>query len=146
MGYIPYFMIGLHETCAIDTFQRLEYPSIGYKNKMKQQENRNIISNFLHPETDSNKAFKKKGEDNDEVSFDVSKHSSLFGRFYDLRSCILELIPMIPFIIFTTKRWNNSDFNTGKEQYNNYQNNQNSLKFPSNKRHFVSIIHTMIDC
>merc|ERR1712228_148003 len=46
MGYIPYFMIGLHETCAIDTFQRLEYPSIGYKNKMKETENKNIIRNF----------------------------------------------------------------------------------------------------
>ena len=149
MGYTPYFMIGLHETCAIDTFQRLEYPSIGYKNMMKEQENRNIIQNFLHSEADSSKQFKKKGKEanNDEVSFDVCQYASILGRYYDLKSCILELIPLIPSIIFTSKRWNNSDFNThNKEQYNGYKNNQNQHKFPSNKRHFVSIINTMIDC
>merc|ERR1712048_637486 len=49
-------------------------------------------------------------------------------------------------MIFTTKRWNNNDFNvSGKEQYNNY-NKPNQHKFPSNKRHFVSIINTMIEC
>jgi len=75
----------------------------------------------------------------------VGRYASILGRFYDLKSCVLEVIPLIPRIVFSSKRWNNSDFDMrAKEMYNKY--NQNNAHQPSNKRHFISIINTMIDC
>merc|ERR1712176_1216557 len=116
-------------------------------NKMRRQENENIINNFLHSEADSTKAFKKKeAANNDEVSFDVCQYASILSRYFDLRSCILELVPFIPHIVFTTKRWNNNDFQTNGARDNNPYNDNYKNKFPSNKRHFVSIINTMIEC
>eukprot|EP01084_Bolivina_argentea_P059933 109485_1 len=112
MGYLPFIMIGIHNTCGTDTFKKLEYPSGVYKQRMARKQNMTIVHQYLS-----------------------GLQSDL-----DVKSCALELIPFIPFLIFTNKRWNNSDFD-----HNNTTNNYNK-KYPSNKRHFVSIINTMIEC
>ena len=151
MGYIPFMIIGVHQTCATDTFQKLKYPSNQYKNKLKYKDNLNIVQTFLHsssPKMNNNK--NNKNNDDDIVSFDVNQYSIILARYYDLRSCILSLIPMIPHIIFTSKRWNNNDFNNNDNNNKYYKDNNNRGNHHndghSNKRLFISIINTMIEC
>jgi len=140
MGYIPFMMIAIHEVCATDTFQKLEYPSAPYKFFIKHKENMNIVQLFLHSEEDTNNKVRKVS-DSEEITFDVCQHASILGRYFDVKSCVLELIPLLPFIIFTSRTWNNNDFNN--DDFNRF-NSGNNRK--SNKRHFVSIINTMIEC
>jgi len=142
MGYLPFIMIAIHESCGTDTFQKLEYPSAPYKNRMALKQNMQIVHNFLHSEPDINAGVKRGGNDDEMMTVDVCQYSAILGRYYDINACVLELIPMIPFVIFTTAYWNNNDFNTNKDKF--YQ--PQDRKHKSNKRHFVSIINTMIEC
>eukprot|EP00484_Ammonia_sp_Unknown_P026686 CAMPEP_0197035060 /NCGR_PEP_ID=MMETSP1384-20130603/12951_1 /TAXON_ID=29189 /ORGANISM="Ammonia sp." /LENGTH=1073 /DNA_ID=CAMNT_0042465065 /DNA_START=20 /DNA_END=3241 /DNA_ORIENTATION=- len=148
MPYMAYTLIAIHEHCATDTFQKLQYPSTQYKHDMLRKQNKNIIQQFLHCEADHHQQNDKK-QDNDQLQqIDSSKYACILSRYFNLNSSVLELVPLLPFIIFTSHQWNNSDF-TANGNDSNYYHNNNRQKYGdgvSHKRTFVSIINTMIEC
>ena len=147
MGYVPFMMIGIHESCATDTFQKLEFPSTAYKNSVRQKENKQIVHQFLFVENDESKQVRKIGKDDDDiaVTVDTTQYATVLSRWFDYKSCVLELVPMLPLLVLTDRRWNDNDFSSEQDRRRGGNDGMMAVQ-KSNKRHFVSIMNTMIEC
>lgn len=150
MAYLPLMMAGVHESCATDTFQRMSYPKASYAASIKLKDNQTLLRRFLTAESEAGIKSKvrkvAKGADTDDVPIiDTTQFASLLGRYFGAKACALSLVPMLPFLVLTAERWNNSDFAT--EQKRDYGGAYDVMsREKSNKRLFVGIIGTMIEC
>jgi len=147
-AYLPLLMAGVHESCATDTFQRLAYPKASYAASVALKENRTVLRRFLTAEAEAGSKVRKVAADTEDAPIiDTTQFASLLGRFFGAEACALSLVPMLPFLVLTNERWNNSDFASDAEKKNRRDfGDAMSRDRKSNKKLFVGIIGTMIEC
>ncbi len=80
-----------------------------------------IMQQFVFNESDINNNIKQINDnENNNFIFAICQYSNILAKYFNINSCVLELILYIPYITFTNKHWNNDDFGAIKNNNNYY--------------------------